>query len=289
MPSNARNRSTLQGLANAISITTYEALEDFIAAFSAGHINLLIVIGEHGLAKGTTVRRMLGSDVCWIEGNATAFGMYLKLFQRMDELVVIDDVDSLHSNRNAVRLLKCLCQTEPEKTVAWPTAARELKQEGVPREFVTRSRVVILSNDWQTPNANVAAVQDRGHTLVFQPTAEEVHRKTAEWFDDQEIFDWFEERLHLILTPSMRLYYRARELKRSGLNWQALVPLAPENHRKKLAMELLRDPTFETQEARAREFTRRGGGCRATYFNYARQLRANLGSTAEIRSAPAPS
>ncbi|MDC0935219.1 hypothetical protein OAS39_02955 [Pirellulales bacterium] len=278
-----------KGLVNAISITTYEALEDFISAFSAGHINLLIVVGEHGLAKGTTVRRMLGDEVCWIEGNATAFGIYLKLYQHVDEFVVIDDVDSLHSNRNAVRLLKCLCQTEPEKTVAWPTAARELKQEGVPREFVTRSRVVILSNDWHTPNANVAAVQDRGHTLVFSPAAEEVHRKTAEWFDDDEIYGWFEDRLHLIPKPSMRHYYRARELKRSGLQWQKLVPLAPENHRKKLAAELFRDATFETQEARAREFTVRGGGCRATYFNYARRLRTTAGQTAEIQSARGPS
>ena len=39
----------------------------------------------------------------------------------------------------------------------------------MPREFTTRSRVVIISNDWKTLNKNVAALQDRGHVFLFQP------------------------------------------------------------------------------------------------------------------------
>ena len=45
-------------------------------------------------------------------------------------------------------LLKCLCQTEEEKTVAWHSDARSLERHGVPREFTTKSRVVIIANDW---------------------------------------------------------------------------------------------------------------------------------------------
>ena len=127
----------------------------FVRAFADGHINLLIIVGEAGLSKGTTVRNTLGDDACWIEGNATAFGIYLKLYAHRDVPVVLDDLDELHASKNAIRLLKCLCQTEPEKRVAWPTAARELKQEGVPREFTTRSRVVIISNEWHTRNIDV--------------------------------------------------------------------------------------------------------------------------------------
>jgi hypothetical protein len=35
--------------------------------------------------------------------------------------------------------------------------------------------VVITSNDRQTLNKNVAALQDRGHMLLFQPGEAEVH------------------------------------------------------------------------------------------------------------------
>lgn len=257
---------------NGIVIRSYKELEAFVDAFSTGSINLLIIVGEHGLAKGTTVRRKLAGDTCWIEGSATAFGMYLQLYQHRDEVVVLDDVDGLAGDKKAVNLLKCLCQTEPTKSVSWPTAARELKKEGVPRQFMTCSRVVIISNDWRTLNRNVAAVEDRGHTLVFEPTALEVHHKTAEWFDDPEILDWFSRHLDRIDSPSMRLYYRARELKQSGLDWKMLLPLRTENPRKRIAIEVLSDESLTTAEERAAEFARRGGGCRATFFNYKRDL-----------------
>jgi hypothetical protein len=46
-----------------------------------------------------------------------------------------------------VRLLKCLCQTEDEKTVAWHPDARSLERQRIPRAFTIKSRVVIISND----------------------------------------------------------------------------------------------------------------------------------------------
>jgi hypothetical protein len=264
---------TLPRPKGAIHVTNYRHLETFIEAFASGHINLLIIVGAPGLAKSRTVRRILGQDVCWIEGNATPFGIYTKLYRSRDQFVVIDDVDSLYADKAGVRLLKCLCQTEEEKSVAWHSAVRSLEREGIPREFVTRSRAVIISNDWRTLNRNVAALQDRGHVLLFQPTAAEVHEKTGEWFREEDVYKWLGQNLNLVIEPSMRLYLRASELKRAGLDWMELVPLAPQDRRQRLVAELQSDSSFETQEARAREFTVRGGGCRATYFNHARRLK----------------
>lgn len=257
----------------AIVLTRYREVESFVEAFATGHINLLILVGSHGLSKSRTVRHALGDDACWIEGNASPFQIYAELYSHRDRFVVIDDVDSLHAEKSGVRLLKSLCQTEPEKRVTWHTAAKALKQEGIPREFTTTSRVVIISNDWRSLNHNVAAVEDRGHVVHFRPTAAEVHAKTAEWFCDREVYDWVGERLHLVEKPSMRVYYRAQELKRAGLNWKRVLPEAPTDRRRKLAVELLRDSTFSTQEARARAFSAQGGGCRATFFNHVRRIR----------------
>jgi hypothetical protein len=265
----------------AIPVNTYRQLESYISAFASGHINLLILVGAPGLAKSRTIKNTLGERVCWIEGNATPFGIYLKLYRHRDEFVVIDDVDSLYADRNGIRLLKCLCQTEEEKPVAWHSAARSLEREGIPREFVTKSRVVIISNDWRTLNRNVAALQDRGHVLVFDPTAEEVHRKTGEWFSDPDVYQWFGSNLHLLGEhPSMRQYLRASELKQAGMDWMQIVPLAPENKRERLVAELQADSSYANQEARVREFMSRGGGCRATYFNHARRLSQRADRTA---------
>ena len=146
-----------------LRLTTYERLDEYLRAFAKGHFHLMILVGAGGLAKSRSVRAVLSDgEACWIEGNATPFGMYAKLYRHRDQFVVIDDVDALYADRSGVRLLKCLCQTEEEKAVAWHSDARSLERQRIPREFTTKSRVVIISNDWQTLNKNVAALQDRG-------------------------------------------------------------------------------------------------------------------------------
>lgn len=256
-----------------IHLGTYAELERFVKAFAAGHINLVILVGERGLQKSRTVAKSTPAGACWIQGSASPFGMYLKLYQYRNQLVVIDDVDAIYRSKDGINLLKCLCQTEPEKTVSWQRAAKQLDNEGVPREFTTKSRVIIIANDWHTLNRNVAAVEDRGHAICFSPTGEEVHQRTGEWFDDKEIYDWLGERLHRIQKPSMRLYYRARELKQIGFDWKRLVPLTPVDERRKLIAELVADDSFETQEDRICQFVSRGAGCRATFFNHLKLLR----------------
>ncbi len=212
----------------ALYLTTYDRLEQYLQAFALGHFHLLILVGSGGLAKSRTVRESLRGNGCWIEGNATAFGMYVKLYQHRDEFVVIDDVDALYADRSGVRLLKCLCQTEEEKSVAWHSDARGLERQGIPREFTTKSRVVIISNDWKNLNKNVAALEDRGHVVFFKPSAAEVHRKAGTWFGDSEIYEWFAANLHRIHEPSLRHYVRARELKAAGMDWTDV--LAVEDH-----------------------------------------------------------
>ena len=199
--------------------------------------------------------------------------MYSKLFACRDRLVVIDDVDSLYANTRCVRLLKCLCQTEEEKRLAWHTAAAGLEREGIPREFATKSRLLIIANDWQTLNRNVAAVQDRGRLLRCQPSAAEVHSKVQSWFDDAEVVDWFARHLGLFQDLSMRQYVRALELKRAGLDWKAASLPRSLPERTLLVARLRNDDSLGSEEYRARAFVGLGAGCRATYFNHARRLR----------------
>ncbi|MBV8311517.1 MAG: hypothetical protein JO344_14135 [Planctomycetaceae bacterium] len=266
----ARQRSRLPK--KVLCVTTYERLGEYLAAFAEGHFHLLILVGSGGLAKSRSVRAVLGGKGCWIEGNATPFGMYVKLYRHRDEFVVIDDVDAIYADRSGVRLLKCLCQTEEEKAVAWHSDARSLERQRIPREFTTKSRVVIISNDWQTLNKNVAALQDRGHVLHFEPGALEVHREAGRWFDDVEIYEWFAKNLERVREPSLRHYVRARELKAAGMDWTAVLAAEDENKRARLAAELLESTEYDSTGARVQAFVQRGGGCRATFFNYRRYL-----------------
>lgn len=255
-----------------LQLETYDRLEEYLRAFARGHFHLLILIGSGGLAKSRSVRSVLTGNACWIEGNATPFGMYAKLYRHRNQFVVIDDVDGLSADRNGVRLLKCLCQTEEVKTVGWHSDARSLEKQGIPKEFTTKSRVIIISNDWTALNKNVAALQDRGHVLLFQPNAVEVHQKVGAWFADRDIYEWFGRNLHRIREPSMRHYVRAKELKAAGMDWTEVLISECENPRAQLAAELMANAAFRSTAARVQAFVERGGGCRATYFNYRRRL-----------------
>jgi hypothetical protein len=262
----------------ALVVRTYDQLSEYVRAFAGGRLGLLIVVGRPGLAKSQLFRQAVNNGACWIEGNATPFGMYCVLYQYRDQLVVIDDVDSLYASPAGLRLLKCLCQTDEKKRVAWQSAAAQLEKEDIPRDFVTASKVAILCNQWETLNDNVSAVQDRGHVILFDPFAEEVHRQAAQWFDDAEIYRWMGEHLHLIAEPSLRHYVRAAELKKAGLDWTQALPLTWMSSKALLVLRLRADRLYPTEEARARAFVAMGGGCRATYFNHARKLRRAIPS-----------
>ena len=258
--------------AHAVRVPTYAQLEQYVRAFAAGHLNLLMIFGPPGVGKSRCVRQALGRKVCWISGQATPFGIYLQAYEHRDQPIVLDDVDGLYAHRSGVRLLKALGQTERAKTLSWQSAAPTLERQGIPRQFTTTSRVALIGNDWKTLNADVAALEDRGHLLLFEPSPLEVHRQAARWFWNQEIFNFVANHLHLMAQHSLRTYCHAWELKQAGLDWRqgvlgrCLTGVA-------LAVAKLRANTdFASEAERIRAFVQSGAGCRASYFRHAKKL-----------------
>src|SRR5215831_11602260 len=205
---------------HALRLSTYAELEAYVRAFAAGHLHLLMLFGPPGVGKSRAVRQALDPQVGWISGQATPLGIYLEAFAYRHRPLVLDDIDGLYADRSGIRLLKALCQTEPVKTLGWHTMTPILELRDVPQQFSTTSRLALIGNDWKTLNADVAALEDRGHVLFFEPTALEVHRQAANWFWDQEIFDFVALHLHLIAQHSLRIYHQAWELKQAGLDWR---------------------------------------------------------------------
>jgi hypothetical protein len=257
---------------NFLHVRTYEKLKQYADAFAAGHLSLLGVFGHPGVGKSRFIRRALGDGVCWINGNASAFGIYMLAYEHMDQPIVIDDIDDLYRDRVGIRLLKALCQTEREKTIRWETDSKTLDRRDIERNFTTTSHVVIIGNEWKSLNGNVSALEDRGHRLFFDPSAVEVHRQAAEWFWDQEVFDFIAAHLHLYECPSQRTYYRAWEQKKAGLDWREVVLSGCLKGRTLEVAKLKADPRFASEADRIRAFEEAGHGMRATYFNHARKL-----------------
>jgi hypothetical protein len=248
-------------------------LEQYVRAFAAGHLNLLMIFGPPGVGKSRCVRQALRGQVCWINGQATPFGIYLKAYEHRHEPLVLDDVDGLYADRAGIRLLKALGQTERTKTLSWQSDAPTLERRGIPRQFTTTSRVALVGNAWKTLNADVAALEDRGHLLLFEPVPLEVHRQAARWFWDAEIFDFVADHLHLFAQHSLRTYHHAWELKRAGLAWRQGVLCRCLKGPALEVAKLKANRTFTSEAERVRAFVQSGAGCRASYFRHAKKLR----------------
>ena len=255
-----------------LCLTSYAELRRFGGAFAAGHLNLLIVTGGPGLGKSRLLKELVGDRASWVDGHVTPFGMYVKLFESRDQPLVIDDVDGMHADQNCVRLLKGLCQSDREKQLSWNSRTRQLDELGIPHRFSTTSKTAIIANDWQRLNLDVEALEDRGHVVHFQPSAREVHRHAAEWFLDQEVFDFLGSRLSWFAQPSFRHYTSALELKNAGLDWKQATLARGLAGKPLVVAQLKADDRYETEEQRAQALVAAGHGCRATYFNVSRKL-----------------
>jgi hypothetical protein len=248
-------------------VTTYDELGNYCRAFADGHFELFILIGNPGLSKSTILRRVMENrEAKWFEGTVSAFRLYCEAYWNRNKPLVIDDVDNLYGDRAAVRTLKCLCQTDRVKHVGWHTAAKQLDDQDVPREFYTESKVCIIANVWKDLNTNVSAVDDRGILVDFQPDAHEVHRVVGEWKDlDREAYRYIEKHLDLIHVPSMRYYVTCAQMKKAGLDWKRAflnsIALKPEQQ---TVVKLLANDALASENARVAEFIKETGLSRAT-------------------------
>jgi hypothetical protein len=130
----------------------------------------------------------------------------------------------------------------------------------------------LIGNDWKTLNADVAALEDRGHMVLFEPAALEVHGQAARWFWDREIFDLVGDHLHLIERHSLRSYVNTWELKQAGLDWRQGILSGCLTGAALAVAKLKANPALASEAERVQAFVQSGAGWRATYFNHAKKV-----------------
>ena len=255
-----------------LTIDNYLLLQRNLRAFAEGHLQFLAIDGLPGVGKSTEAEKAC-PNAHRLSGTLTGFEFYRELYRHRDVDVLLDDIDGFCQDRNLIRIAKCLCDTKPLKTVPWHTAAPQLEAEGIPREFTTTSRAIIIANDWNEWNRNVGALQDRGLVIHFEPSALEVHTQVANWAPDPEVFEFIGRHLHMIAEPSMRHYVEAADLKKAGLDWeQVLLETWDINPEMRVLFRLLEDPRLNQTE-RVAMFKQETGASRRTFFYLLAKIR----------------
>jgi hypothetical protein len=261
---------------HAVVINNYAEFRDDVQAFADGKYNFLIIIGRTGLGKTETVQEIVGPGHLLFESQQSAWAFYRDVYRNSHATVIMDDVAvAFYRNSVCLSLLKQLTNTKPVKTLHWPTAQAG-EDRAIPSAFDTRSQVVLITNDWDSVNEHIRAIEARAFIIVFDPTPEEVHFEVGRrgWFRDQEVYDFIWHYRRFISRPDMRAYQRIAEQKQAGRPWRkrALEMLIGDERLQQIA-KLLYDPRFLSNKARAAEFVKRELGVRSTFYRLLREFR----------------
>ena len=259
------------------TVRTYAEYGQIVEAFFQGNYQLLIVVGQPGLAKSHEFEQRAGRRGHLIKGWTAPLQAYIEAYRHRDQPMVFDDAEVLWKRPGGRILIRSLTEHRTRKLVQWKSTTKDLAKQAVPQSFYTISKVAIVANRFAFGGEEEReAVLDRGHLIYFDPTPVEIHNRIADWFWDQEIYDYLGERLIMLDRPSVRTYIKAWERKQAGGDWKKLIQdVFCHDNATKLVQILEGDAECNNVDDRVGKFIAQSGMSRATYFNLKRKFRDN--------------
>ena len=269
-------------------LRTYDQLREFKDSFFNAEFYFLMVVGRQGLGKSQEFEDRCkprtdhdGAEFSvaqYVKGNITPVEAYRMAYEHRNKLLVFDDGERLWADGNGRYLLRDLTECKPWKWANWRTANKDLERQGIPKSFLTSSRVCLIMNRFAFGDAHeYDAIVDRGHFVYFDPTPLEIHKNTALWFWNQEIFDFVGAHLNLVDPDklSSRTYVKAYERMAKG-DWKEFIAgryFTQSGEQWVQALES--NPQHKSVDERVAEFVKRTGLGRSTYFNLKKSLKSD--------------
>lgn len=269
-------------------LRTYDEFRGFRDSFFNAEFYFLLVLGRQGLGKSREFEDRSrprkdhdGTEISiahFAKGNITPVEAYRLAYEHRNKLLVFDDAERLWADSNGRYLLRDLTECRPSKVANWRTQNKDLEQQGIPKSFLTSSRVCLLMNRFSFGDVyEYDAIVDRAQFIYFAPTPLEIHKNTALWFWDQTVYDFIGEHLNLIDPEklSARTYVKAYERVVKG-DWKEFIArryFLQSGEQWVAALET--NPTYKSLDERLAEFIKRTGLSRSSYFNFKKALKAN--------------
>lgn len=256
------------------TLTTYAELQSYVDDYRRCHYPFLWIVGRPGTSKSSLfTSAMKGTDHYYARaGQLTPLQLYLDLYEHRGQPVILDDLESLLNQPLGHKLINALGETTPEKTLSYRSTTSQLGD--TPGTFQTNSRLCFISNQFPKKDDIIS----RALVLEFKPTNLEVHLAAAEWFWDQEIYDFFGNGLNGWRDLESRWYGRTAADKQAGRDWRRLALEGYSlDYPAGLVLQLEQDTNYPDVRSRERRFVEmmagREGGSRASYYRLKRELK----------------
>lgn len=246
-------------------IHTYAEFEKYLRAFAKEDYKFLWIVGRPGLSKSKSIQRAIeGLEVCYIgPGQNTPLVFYEECYNHRNKPIILDDAEDVMDTPVGYKLLCALGQTDEVKTLRYGTTNAYLTKHDIPMSFQTRSALCVLANRW----TRHPALQSRAVLVYFDPSPLEIHKNVGTWFTDQEVYDWIGDHLHLITGLDCRLYGKAVQDRRAGIDWRkAIFDTHCHDAVTKVVQDLEVDSDCRSVNDRIRRFKELTKQSRATYF-----------------------
>ena len=144
----------------------FKDLENLVKVVVHGTANSLLVTGDGGVGKTTTVLNVLQDaglrkerDYVLVKGFTTTLGMYLTFFKHNGKIILFDDCDSVWKDPNSLNLMKGALESSDERELSYISSksfklddysdeeADELIESGkYPEKFMFTGKVIFISN-----------------------------------------------------------------------------------------------------------------------------------------------
>jgi hypothetical protein len=134
---------------------TFKVLDKVAKGVIAGNMRSVIVSGAPGCGKTYTLENHLNEaaekgsiELSEVKGSMSAIGLYKTLWENRDSnnVLLIDDCDSIFSDLDALNLLKAALDTGKTRRLCWNKMSRVLDEEGIDRSFTFEGSVIFITN-----------------------------------------------------------------------------------------------------------------------------------------------
>lgn len=152
---NARANETDAQIAERLK-ERFAVIDTLARASTQGKIRSLIVSGPAGLGKSFTIEQAIknydpqGKKTVIARGYARTTGLYMLLheYRNKGNVIILDDIDSIFNDMDALNLLKAALDTTEERIISWRSETKMTDADGNPidREFEFEGTIIFITN-----------------------------------------------------------------------------------------------------------------------------------------------